>query len=56
MTRDIIIIIIIIIIEVVSRWAERIIACELDRRIEISNKKTKMSRWQAGLRWPAGHL
>ena len=41
-----IIIIIIIIIQVVSRWDERIIACKLDKPIEINNKKTKIARWQ----------
>ena len=41
-----IIIIIIIIIQVVSRWDERIVACELDKRNEINNKNTKMARWQ----------
>jgi len=45
-TRIIIIIIIIIIIQVVSRWNERVIACELDKRIEINKKKRKMARWQ----------
>ena len=38
-------IIIIITIQVVSRWDERIIACELDKRNEINNKKTK---WLGG--------
>jgi len=41
MMMMIIIIIIIIIIQVVSRWDERIIACELDKRNEINNKKRK---------------